>query len=369
MRASHPTAGRANLRDLARSLGVSPATISNAYHHPERLSAELRAKVLQAADRLGYHPNPTARGLRMRTTGTVGVLYKDALAFAFTDPAFSMFLQGVAEVIQGPGLRLLLLSGDNPPGHAAELRNAAVDGVVWYAPAQHDPRITQLIQRHLPAVLVDADAVPGLPVVTIDDEAGADALAAHLFELGHRRVAVLGMPCGLDNPSGPVRLLDLERSEFRAIRARCAGYAAAARRCGVPWGEAVPAWATSANSVDQGRLAGRALLGAPRPPTAILCLSDQLALGVLAAARELRVRVPEDVSVVGFDDIPESARTTPPLTTVRQAHDDKGRTATALLLDQLAGKKVPSRKLLRTRLVVRSSSAAPAMGSAARRGR
>src|SRR5512140_508748 len=208
MRASKTIAPRANLRDLARALGVSPATISNAYHHPERLSADLRTRVLAAADQLGYHPNPTARGLRMRTTGTVAVIYKDALAFAFTDPAFSMFLQGVAETIQGPGLRLLLLSGDNPPGHAAELRNAAIDGVVWYAPAQHDPRITQVIQRQLPAVLVDADPIPGLPVVTIDDEGGADALAEHLFQLGHRRVVVLGMPYGLDNPSGPVRLED-----------------------------------------------------------------------------------------------------------------------------------------------------------------
>jgi len=284
MRATKPTTARANLRDLARALGVSPATISNAYHHPERLSADLRARVLEAADRLGYHPNPTARGLRMRTTGTIGVLYKDALAFAFTDPAFSMFLQGVAEVIQAPGLRLLLLSGDNPPGHAAELRNAAIDGVVWYAPAQHDPRIAQVVQRQLPAVLADADPIPGLPVVTIDDEGGAAALAAHLFEQGHRRIVVLSMPFGLDNPTGPVQLEDLERSEFRAIRARCAAYAAAAERCGVPWREVVSVWATSSNSIEQGRLAGRAILAAPRPPSAVICLSDQIALGVLAAA-------------------------------------------------------------------------------------
>lgn len=356
MRASKPPAPRANLRDLARSLGVSPATISNAYHHPERLSAELRARVFETADRLGYHPNPTASGLRMRTTGTVGVLYKDALPFAFTDPAFSLFLKGVAETIQGPGLRLLLLSGDSPPGHAAELRNAAIDGLVFYAPAQRDPRITQAARRHLPAVLVDSEPLPGMPVVTIDDEAGADAEAAHLFELGHRRLAVLGMPYALDNPTGPAPIEALERSAFRAIRARCAGYARAARRLGVPWRETVSAWATDANGIEAGRVAGRAILSAPRPPTAVICLSDQLALGVLAAARELGVRVPEDVSVVGFDDVPEAARTTPPLTTVRQPHDEKGRVSTALLLDLLAGRRPPARKLLRTSLVVRGSS-------------
>jgi DNA-binding LacI/PurR family transcriptional regulator len=100
----------------------------------------------------------------------------------------------------------------------------------------------------------------------------------------------------------------------------------------------------------------------------VICLSDQLALGVLAAARELSLRVPEDVSVVGFDDVPEAARTTPTLTTVRQAHDEKGRAATGLLLDLLAGKKVPGKKILPTRLLVRGSSGPPP-GAAGKKGR
>jgi DNA-binding LacI/PurR family transcriptional regulator len=224
------------------------------------------------------------------------------------------------------------------------------------------------MQRQLPAVLVDADPLPGLPVVTVDDEGGADALTTHLFDLGHRRVAVLGMPHGLDNPTGPARLEDLERSEFRAIRARCVGYAAAARRASVPWRDTVSAWATAANGLEPGRAAGRAILGSARPPTAVICLSDQLALGVLAAARELSLRVPEDVSVVGFEDVPEAARTTPTLTTVRQAHDEKGRAATGLLLDLLAGKKVPGKKILPTRLLVRGSSGPPP-GAAGKKGR
>jgi DNA-binding LacI/PurR family transcriptional regulator len=362
MRARKPPAPRATLKDVARSLGIAPSTISNAYHHPERLSAALRARVMETAGRLGYHPNPTAQGLRMRTTGMVAVLYRDALAFAFTDPAFSMFLAGVAETIQRPGLRLALLSGDGAEGPATDLRNAAIDGMIWYAPAHADPRIAQLAQRQLPSVLVDAAPSRGLPVVSVDDGRGAEAIADHLFALGHRRVAVVALPTDLDRGAGPVPLEALERSAFRAIRARCAGYAAAARRRGVAWEDAASAWSCAYSRVEDGRTAGRGLLAGPRPPTAVLCQSDQLALGVLAAARELGVRVPEDLSVVGFDDVPEAARTVPPLTTVRQAHDEKGRLATRLLLDRLAGRRAPAETVLPTELVVRGSAASPRRG-------
>jgi DNA-binding LacI/PurR family transcriptional regulator len=117
-------------------------------------------------------------------------------------------------------------------------------------------------------------------------------------------------------------------------------------------------YVTSVNSIEQGRQAAHAILGGPSAPTALVCLSDQLALGALAAARELRVPVPQALSIVGYDDIPEAARTTPGLTTVHQPHAEKGRAAARLLLDQLAGRKITSR-VLPTRLVVRDSSAAP----------
>ncbi len=167
------------------------------------------------------------------------------------------------------------------------------------------------------------------------------------------------MPYALDSAAGPVDLEALEHAEFRAVRSRCTGYAAAAQRRGIPWQGQVTAWATSVNGIEQGRVAGHAILGTAKRPTAIICLSDQLALGVLAATRELRLSVPEDVSIVGFDDVPESARTTPPLTTVHQAHDEKGRVATALLLDQLAGRRTAPRRMLHAELVVRGSCGPP----------
>jgi DNA-binding LacI/PurR family transcriptional regulator len=346
---------RVRLRDLAANLGVSPATISNAYHHPERLSAELRARVLETAERLGYHANPTARGLRMRTTGTVAVVYTDALQWAFIDPPFSEFLQGVAEVTQQARQRLLLVGAADPGQELEAVRNVAVDGFVFYAPPRGDERIAEVVRRQLPAALVDSVPVRGLPMVTIDDEGGATALADHLLRLGHRRLGLICLPLRLGDQAGTATLEDGLGGAFLATAGRFAGYQAAARRHGLELGELARLRTTSVNTVEQGRVAAHALLSASPAPTALVCLSDQLALGALAAARERRLDVPGDVSVVGFDDIPEAARTSPPLTTVHQPHVDKGRVATRLLLDQLAGRRAASR-VLPTRLVVRGSA-------------
>ena len=338
-------------------MNVSPATISNAYHHPERLSATLRAKILEQADKLGYHPDPTARGLRMQTTQTLGVVYADALSWAFIDPPFSMFLQGVAEMTQDARFRLLL-AGSTYTDHEVEpVRNVAVDGFVFYAPMVRDPRVAYVEQRKLPAVLVDGEPGSRFPSVGIEDEGGAFALADHLFRLGHRTLGVISMPLRPDYPIGFAEPAE-GAVAFLAVRDRLAGYAAAARKHGLPWAEVATLYVTSVNSIEQGRQAAHAILGGASPPTALVCLSDQLALGALAAARELRIAVPQALSIVGYDDIPEAARTTPSLTTVHQPHAEKGRVAASLLLDQLAGRKGSSR-VLPTRLVVRESCAAP----------
>jgi DNA-binding LacI/PurR family transcriptional regulator len=346
---------RVRLKDLAHTLGVSPATISNAYHHPERLSADLRTRVLETAERLGYHPNPTARGLRMRTTGTVAVVYTDALSWAFIDPPFSEFLQGVAEVTHQARQRLLLVGAADRGQELEAVRNAAVDGFVFYAPPRNDRRIAEVVRRQLPAALVDSVPVRGLPVVTIDDEGGAFALADHLLRLGHRRLGFICLPLRLGEEAGSAAVEDGFSGAFLATSSRFAGYQAAARRHRLELSDLARIHTTSVNNVDQGRLAALALLAATPAPTALVCLSDQLALGALAAARERGLAVPGDLSIVGFDDIPEAARTSPPLTTVHQPHAEKGRLATRLLLDQLAGRRVAS-QVLPTQLVLRGSA-------------
>ena len=338
---------RARLKDLARLVSVSPATISNAYHHPERLSATLRAKILESADKLGYHPDPTARGLRMQTTGTVGVVYADALSWAFIDPPFSMFLQGVAEVTQDEHLRLLLAGATYTDHEAEPVRNVAVDGFIFYAPMMHDPRVAYVGQRELPAVLVDGEPGSGFPSVGIEDESGAFALADHLFRLGHRKLGIISMPL---QPGYPVGFAEPDEglAAFLAVRDRLAGYTAAARKHGLPWQEVASLYVTSVNSIEQGRQAAHAILGGggPNAPTALVCLSDQLALGALAAARELRIAVPQALSIVGYDDIPSSRHLTPGLTTVRAPLAETARAVVDLIVERMANPGLAAREIV-----------------------
>jgi DNA-binding LacI/PurR family transcriptional regulator len=310
------------------------------------------------AERLGYSADPTARGLRLRITGAVGVLYSDALPFAFSDPAFSGFLRGVAEILEAEGRTLALLSGGAPRAKGGDaLRGAAVDGVIWYGPADGDPRLRELPARGLPLVLVDAEPATGLATLAVDDEAGAAAAADHLFALGHRRVAVLGIG-DWTSPPARVEPASLSRSAFRVIRARARGYAAAARSHGVRFAQ-LTAWLVP-SSFEQGRIVGLELLRGAGRPTAVLCMSDALALGVMAAAREAGLAVPGDLSVVGFDDVPGSARSVPPLTTVAQDHAGKGRAAAAALLAMLAGAGPGAPDRLPAALTVRGSTGPPA---------
>lgn len=360
-----PPRARATARDVAREVGVSTTTVSNAYWHPGRLTPALRTRIREAAERLGYTAHPIARGLRLGTTGAVGVLYSDALPFAFSDPAFSSFLRGVAEHLEAEDRTLALLSGGDPRGGTEDaLRGAAVDGAIWYGPAAEDPRVAELSARGLPLVLVDADPAGALVRVCVDDEGGGAAAAEHLFALGHRRLAVLGIGAE-DRPSAPVGLAALARSRYRVLRDRARGYAAVARRHGLPASK-IAAW-LAPSRFEAARAVGVALLRAADRPTGVLCMSDELALGVLAAARELGIDVPRSLSVVGFDSVPEGARSVPPLTTVAQDHAAKGRAAAELLLAALAGRPRSASVELPTRLEIRGSSGpAPARASGER---
>ncbi len=358
----NPRSGRrrATLKEVAAELGVAPSTVSNAYNRPDQLSAALRERVFEAAGRLGYPgPDPLARGLRRRRAGAVGVLYDNRLSYAFADPAEVLFLQGVSMVTEEEGLGLLLLSG--APGeerHPEVIAGAVVDGFVLYSMAEGDLLVEAALGRHLPTVLVDQPQLGGLPVVSIDDEAAARSAAQHLVDLGHRRFGVVSFaltPGVRDGIADPARQ---EAATYRVSRSRLRGYAVAIAEAGLPWA-GVPVYECAENVPEKGRTATEALLSRDPRPTAILTFSDQLALGAIEAARHLGLSVPKDLSIVGFDDVPEAARATPPLTTVHQPHVDKGLVAGRNLLAQLRGEEPSSLELLPTRLVVRGSTGRP----------
>ena len=354
---------RATLKEVAAELGVAPSTVSNAYNRPDQLSVALRERVFETAKRLGYAgPDPLARGLRRRRAGAVGVLYENRLSYAFADPAEVLFLQGVSMVTEEEGLGLLLLSG--APGeerHPEVITGAVVDGFVLHSMAEDDPLVDAALGRRLPTVLVDQPRLGDLPVVSIDDEAAARSAAEHLVDLGHRRFGVVAFALAPGVRDGIAGLDRQEAATYRVSRSRLRGYAAAIADAGLSWAE-VPVYECAENVPERGRIAAEALLARDPQPTAILTFSDQLALGALEAARSRGLSVPRDLSVVGFDDVPEAARATPPLTTIQQPHVGKGMLAGRTLLAQLRGEEAPSPALLPTRLVVRGSTARPKHG-------
>lgn len=356
----NPKAGkrRATLKEIAAELGVAPSTVSNAYNRPDQLSPALRERVFEAARRLGYPgPDPMARGLRRRRAGAVGVIYEHRLSYAFSDPAAVLFLQGVSVATEEAGLGLLLLSGTQEEGQGPEdVAGAVVDGFVVYSMAEGDERVATALERRLPVVVVDQPWLENVPFVGIDDEGGARLAAEHLIGLGHRRFGVVTFALAPDMQEGPADVERQRASAYRLTRSRLRGYASAIAGAGIPW-EEVPVYERAFNDRDRGRRAAEHLLSRDPRPTAILAVSDQLALGVLEAADRLGLSVPADVSVVGFDDVPEAARSRPPLTTVRQPHFEKGLAAGRALVAGIQDQEYPGPELLPTRLVVRGSTA------------
>ena len=355
---------RATIKEVAAEVGASAATVSNAYNRPDQLSPELRERVFAAAKKLGYAgPDPVARGLRRGRSGAVGVVYADPLSYAFADPAAVMFLEGVSRAAEEAGLGLLLVpaplrEGRNPRA----VGEAAVDGFVIYCLAEDDPLVDMALERRLPVVLVEQPPRDSVPSVETDDVGGARAAAEHLLGLGHERLGVISFELGRDASGGLAGLERRREATYRPSRLRLEGYAAAVEGAGLSW-EDVPVYEAVQNEPEQGRLAAEVLLGREPRPTAILTLSDQLALGVFEAAKKMRLSIPEDLSVVGFDDVPEASRTEPPLTTVYQPHVEKGLAAGRMLVAQLGGEEPQSPEPLPTRLVVRGSTAPPKTGT------
>ena len=345
---------------IARELGVSAMTISNAYNHPERLTPALRERVLATARQLGYPgPDPLGRGLRRGRVGTIGVLYDNLLSYAFRDQAAVLFLSGLSTAAEAQGLGLTLVPG-SPQGDrdAAVVGRMLVDGLVVYSVADGDPVLVAALERRWPTVLVDQPRIAGLPLVGIDDEAAARDAAHHLIDLGHRRVAVVSFGLGPDLRHGLADEARQRSVAYHVSRARLAGFNAALAGHGVPWSN-VPVFECPGSSQELGRAAADALLAVVPRPTAILATSDELALGVLDAAMRRGLSVPGDLSVVGFDDVPAAATARPPLTTVSQDHAAKGRLAGQMLVALLRGEAVSSRQDVATRLVVRTSTARP----------
>jgi DNA-binding LacI/PurR family transcriptional regulator len=340
---------------IARQLGISPSTVSNAYNRPDQLSPVLRERIFDAASRLGYAgPDPLGRNLRRRRAGAIGVLFSERLSDAFADPAATVFLEGLSAVAEEAGYGLLLVPAPadvEQPGDP--LASLSVDGLVIYSIPEEHPLVESALRRQLPAVTVDQPRLPELPFIGIDDAGGARSAAEHLLGLRHRRFGVAALRLAVPARDAPADAARQAAATYAFSRSRLRGYADALRSGGVDWA-CVPVEERAHNTVAAGRDAGLRLLAARPRPTAILCMSDQLGVGACEAAGQAGLAVPGDVSVVGFDDALSAS--VAGLTSVRQPLRDKGEIAGRLLLALLAGEMRRSRRRLRTELVIRASS-------------
>jgi DNA-binding LacI/PurR family transcriptional regulator len=345
---------RPTLDTVAQAAGVSRMTVSNAYNRPDQLSAATREHVLQVAATLGYPgPDPAGRSLRRRRVDTIGVLLTERLPTAFTDPGLVSLMRGLSTELGAAGQAALLVPAEADLDGSL-VRNALVDGFVLCSMGPDDPSVAAVVGRRLPVVTVGSPRLPGVPHIAIDNRAGGALAGRHLAELGHRRLGVVTLP-GREETSPD----DLARPVRWGARDRLAGFTAAAVAAGVAETDIAVADAR-ANTVAGGREAVRALLDVParRRPTAVFGVTDVLALGVVDGARDSGLRVPTDLSVVGFDDIPEAARAEPALTTVAQSLAGQGQAAAHAVLELVAGRR-PKVPRFAAELVVRHSSASP----------
>ena len=342
---------RPTLQTVANHLGVSRATVSNAYNRPDQLSPALRERILAAAQELGYSgPDPAARGLRLRHSGMVGVLLGESLAYAFTDPAAALFLEGVARSGERTGTSMLLIPSPVGDDATSAVRNAVVDGFCIYCVSMARDQLHAVIERRLPTVLIEGDPIPGAGSVDIDQRAGAGDAARHLRDLGHERVAVIAERLQADHHRGWASDERIAGATEPVSRGRVGGY-----REVFP---AAPVFEARGNRFEAGYEAAAEVLDAHPEITAILAETDMLAFGAQRLASERGLNVPHDLSLVGFDDIPPAARNTPPLTTVRQPLTQKGEVAYQLLQELLAGEP-PRNVVLPVELIVRESTAPP----------
>ncbi len=324
------------LEQVARHAGVSPSTVSRILNGTAVVSDDKKQAVEDAIRTLGFVPNPVARGLAGGRTLSIGVVTQ-----AIDSPFYGAALRGIEDTLGAAGYSPLFVSGHWNAEEEARcidvLRTRRVDGVMVLTGRLSDAAL-RVLARQLPVVVTGRDLkAPGLHALDFDNEQGAQLAATHLLELGHRAIAFIG-----GDPVHP------------DAREREAGFRAALLQAGVPVDTRL--MAVGDYQEEGGRRAIEQFLDVGHRFTAVFAANDQMAFGAALALHRRGLRVPQDVSLVGFDDLASASYSIPPLTTVHQPVLDLGRAAAAGMLDLLAGRK-PDTVLPPPTLVVRESTA------------
>lgn len=329
------TTRRATISDVAREAGVSPSTASVVFSGKTPVSDTTRRRVRAAAAELGYTgPDPRAASLRKGRSGIVGVVVGSSLQDLFLDPVQRLLMDGLAAAVAPLGAGLLLLRRDPDAANAPSLMTAPVDAAVLLScdPATRSA-LPDVAARGIPMVVVEGDAGPQVPRIALDNREAQRRAAEHLRALGHTDVAIVTL--WQDENSTPGFIAPGADITVDVTRERLDG-----ARDVYP---DAPAFAAAGSSIDAGLAAGRVLLAdAARRPTAVIAQSDLLAAGVIRAAEEAGLRVPEDLSVTGFDGVPVDGLAPYELTTLVQDATGKGRAAGLAIAALLGGEPAES---------------------------
>lgn len=336
------------LSALARELGLAKSTVSRALNDYPDIAPGTRARVQDAADRIGYRPSSTARNLKRGRVDTIGVVLSDD-GPDLANPFFTLFLRGMTEAFEATGLDLVVAA--SPPGsdwratYHRLIASRKVDGFVVTRTESRDPRIDFLRQRGIPFVAhgrtVNASAFAW---IDMDGRAAFEGAVHRLAALGHRRIGLVG---------------GQERMHF--VTERRAGYRAACADLGLD--EDPSLIVPGGLNADDGRHGAEVLLRSDQPPTALLCIRDEVAFGAMRAVAAHGLRVGADISVIGYDDVPHAAVTEPPLTTFSQDSESVGRRAAEMAAALINGASATVLQELRPpRLIARDSDRRASLG-------
>lgn len=321
---------RVTLADVAAAAGVSRMTASYSFNQPKRVAVATRERVLAAARELGFRgADPSGRHLRRGAMRSLGVVLGESLTYVFEDPQGTRFLAGIARECAAAGYGLTLVPAGGTADDADRIASAAVDAFIVWTTTADDPVLNAVRDTHRRAIIHGGPIVDGFSLVGIENRSAARALAAEVWAASIHP-AVLSFPLDRDRAAGVHFGLDPDDVPYPVTRDRLAGYRDAAIALGLDWA-AVPVVVCAQNSAPDADAAIAGLVASGRSVDGICAMSDQQALGALAALRDAELRVPGDVTLGGFDDSAEAV--TAGLTSVHQSLYDQGARAARLALD------------------------------------
>jgi LacI family transcriptional regulator len=328
-----------NLDEIARLSGVSRSTVSRVVNNDPKVSDRTRIQVQEVLQRVNFHPHAAARSLAAGRSRVLGLVIPMGVAALFTDPYFPLLIQGVSAAANAHDHSVMLWVAE--PEYERRtigqvMQNGLIDGVILASMLSDDPLLRALIQGSLPFILVGRHPTnTTINYIDVDNINSARQAVTHLLRLGRKRIATITGPQNMS--------VGADRAE---------GYLAALRQRGLT---VDPSLIVEGDFTEAGAYAAMQRL-LPLNPDAVFAASDVMAMGALRALREAGRRVPEDIALIGFDDMPFSARTDPPLTTVRQPVQRTGEVAAETLIDLIEHPDAqPRRILLPTELVIRAS--------------